>query len=90
VDSASCSATQHVAIERDLAFAERGEIGDRAQAAADQALNFLGAAGLLAFRRFARRARVGGARQHAVFGGHPAGALAAQKTRHRIFDAGGA
>ena len=45
---------------------------DRAQRAADQALDFLGAAGLLAARGFAVAARIRGARQHAVFGGQPA------------------
>ena len=63
---------QHVAIERDLALAQRLQIGDGAQAAADQALDFLRAAGLLAGGRFAPRARMGRARQHAVFGGDPA------------------
>src|SRR3546814_15136966 len=33
---------------------------------------------------------MGGARQHAVFGSHPALALATQKTRYTIFHAGGA
>ena len=36
------------------------------------------------------RARVGGARQHAVLGGDPALALAAQERRHALLDAGGA
>ena len=31
---------------------------------------------------------MGGARQHAVFGGHPALRLAAQKGRHAVLDAG--
>jgi hypothetical protein len=39
---------QHVAVEGDLAFAQGLEVGHGAQAAADQALDFLGAAGLLA------------------------------------------
>ena len=38
-------------------------------------------------RRLARRARRGGARQHAVLGRDPALAAAAQKRRHAIFDA---
>ena len=60
------------------------------KAAADQALDFLGAAGLLAARGLAVAAGVGGARQHAVFGGHPALAGVAQERRHAAFDAGGA
>jgi hypothetical protein len=70
---------QHVAVEGDLAFAEGLEVG-HAQAAADQALDFLGAAGLLALGRLAGAARVRRARQHAVFG-DPALALAAQEGR---------
>jgi hypothetical protein len=71
-----------VAIERDLAFAEFLEIDDGAQAAADQPLDFLRATGLLARGGFAASAGVGGARQHAIFGGDPPLALAAQPGRH--------
>jgi hypothetical protein len=81
---------QHVAVEGDGALAERGEVDDRAQAAADEALDLLGAAALLALGRLARRARMRGARQHAVFGGDPALALAAQEARHAILDRRGA
>ena len=81
---------QHIAVERDGALAQRGEIGDRAQRAADQPLDFLRAAALLALGRLARRARMRGARQHAVFGGDPALVLAAQEAGHAFFDAGGA
>ncbi len=45
------SALQHIAIDGDLAFAERLQICDGAQAAADQALNFLCAAGRAGRRR---------------------------------------
>ena len=64
-------------------LAHRGPVDDGAQAAADQALDFLRAAGLLAARRLAVAAGVGGARQHAVFGGDPALALAAQEAGTR-------
>ena len=67
---------QHVAVDRDRALAERLQVDHRAQRAADQALDLLRAAGLLAARRLARRARMGGARQHAVFGRDPALAAA--------------
>ena len=70
---------QHIAVERDRALAQRRQVQRRAQRAADQALDLLRAPGLLAPGRFARAARVGGARQHAVFGGDPALALAAQE-----------
>ena len=78
---------QHVAVERDGALTERAQVGDRAQRAADEALDLLGAPALLAARRLARRARVGRARQHAVLGGNPALALAAQEGRHAVLDA---
>ena len=44
---------QHVAVERDLSLAHRREVDDGAQRAADQALDLLRAAGLLAARRLA-------------------------------------
>jgi heat-inducible transcriptional repressor len=80
----------HVAIEHDLAFAQLPEIGHGAQRTADQALDFLGAARLLALGRFAAAARVGGAGQHRIFGRHPAFALAAQERGHLFLDTGGA
>ncbi len=73
-----------VAVDRDLALAERCQIDHGAQRAADQALDFLGAAALLAGGCFARHALAGGARQHAVFGRHPALAGVAQPWR-RLF-----
>ena len=75
---------QHVAIDRDLALAQRGEIGDGAQDAADQALDFLGAARLLAARRLAVGAGMGRARQHAVFRRDPAAPGVAQERRHLV------
>ena len=71
-------------------LAHRAAVHHGAQAAADQALDLLGAAGLLAAGGLAVAAGVGGAGQHAVFGGHPALALAAQEGRDPAFDAGGA
>ena len=62
----------HVAIDGDLPLAERRQVDDGAQAAADQALDLDRAAALLAGRGLAPRALRGGARQHAVFGGDPA------------------
>src|ERR1700722_19136018 len=81
---------QHIAIDGHGALSQSLQIDDRAQRAADQALNLLCAAGLLAASRLACRARMGRARQHAVFGGHPALTGAAQESRHTLFDAGGA
>ena len=71
-----------VAIDRDLALAEADQIDHGAERAADQALDLQRPAGLLAGRRLAARALGGGARQHAVFGGDPALAAAAQPGRH--------
>ncbi len=81
---------QHVAVDGDGALAQSLQINHRAQGAADQALNLLRAAGLLAARGLARRAGVRGPRQHAVFGGDPALSGAAQERRHAVLDTGGA
>jgi len=55
----SCAAIglQNIAVKRDLAFAQGLKIGDRAQTAADQALDFVGSPGLLA-EVTSRRVRV--------------------------------
>src|SRR5690606_16269615 len=64
--------------------------GAGAQRAADQALDLKRAAALFAAGGLAVAAGVGGAGQHAVFGGHPAFALAAQEAGHAVLHAGGA
>src|SRR5690606_32741373 len=66
---------EHVAIEDDLVFPQRGHIDDGPERAPDQALDFLGATRLLAGGRLAAGAAAGGARQHAIFGCNPAQAL---------------
>ena len=76
---------EHVAIERDLVLAQRLHVDHGAQRAADQALDFLRAADLLAGGGLAAGAGAGGARQHAVFGGDPAEALAATPRRQAWF-----
>mmetsp|Transcript_5444 Transcript_5444/g.20871 ORF Transcript_5444/g.20871 Transcript_5444/m.20871 type:complete len:301 (-) Transcript_5444:5105-6007(-) len=81
---------QHVAVQRDGALAEQGEVEHRAQRTADQALDLLRAAALLALGRFTVTAGVGGPRQHAVLGRHPALARAALVRRHALLDRGGA
>ena len=73
-----------VAVERDGALAEQAEVEHAAQRAADQALDLLRAAALLAARRLALAARVRRTRQHAVLGGDPAGAGAAPVRRHLV------
>ena len=83
------SAWMHVAVDGDLAFAERFEVDGGAQRAADQALDFDGAAALLAGGGFAAGAFQRGARQHAVFGRDPAAALALEPRRQPLFQRGG-
>src|SRR5690606_28320018 len=76
-----------VAVDPDLDFAHRFEVRDRAQRAADQPLDFLRAAALLAAGGFAVGARVRRTRQHAILRGHPAATLAAHERRHAGLDA---
>src|SRR6185436_14631837 len=68
-------------------LAERAEIGDGAQRAADEPLDLLRSASGL---RGARRALAGRARQHAVLRGHPALLFPAQPVGDPILDGGGA
>ncbi len=81
---------QHVAVDGDLHLAQHRQVGDRAQRAADQALDLLGAARLLALGRLAVVALRRGAREHRVLGGDPAAALAPQPRRHALLDRRGA
>jgi hypothetical protein len=81
---------QHVAVQVDGALAQLLEVEHRTHGAADQALDFLGAAALLAARGFAVAAGVGGARQHAVFGRDPAFAAALFVAGHFFFHRRGA
>ena len=66
-----------------------GEVDHRAQRAPDQALDLQRAPALLAGGGLAPRALVGGARQHAVFGGDPAAPLALEPGRQALFQRGG-
>ena len=78
-----------VAVDGDLAFTQCRQVDDRAQAASDQALDLDRAAALLAGGGFASRALQRRARQHAVFGRHPAARLALQPRRQPLFQRGG-
>ena len=81
---------QHVAVDGDLPLAERHPVDAGAQAAADQPLDLLGAARLLAGRRLAAAAGVverGSMPYSAVTQPRPG---LAQEGRHRLLDAGGA
>jgi hypothetical protein len=66
------------------------QIDNGAQRAADQALDFQRAAALLAGGGLAAHAVAGRARQHAVFGRHPALAAPCAARRNPLFEAGGA
>ena len=77
---------QHIAVEGDLTFSQRLKIGDGSQTAADQTLDLMRAAGLLAGADLALRARVGCPREHAVFGGDPAASLTAQPGGRLVFE----
>src|SRR5687767_1526466 len=81
---------EHVAIDVHGPLPERGKVNDRSERASDQALDLLRAPGLLAARRLALAAGVGGARQHAVFSGYPAAAAVLEERRYALFDARGA
>src|SRR6516164_5440417 len=81
---------QNVAIDPDLTFAEPGQIDDGPQAAPDQPLDLLGASALPATGRLAVGAGRRRARQHAVFGRHPALPGVAQKRRDPLLDRSGA
>src|SRR5258708_28709623 len=73
-----------IAIYGDLPLTERFEVHHDAQAAADEPLDFDGAAVLLACGRFASRPLQSGARQHAVFGRDPAAGLAFEPGRQAV------
>src|SRR5690606_37781344 len=79
-----------VAVDQDLALAERRQVDHGAERAADETLDFLGTAGLLALRCLPLHALGGRARQHAIFGGDPTLAPAAQPGRHAFLEARGA
>src|SRR5690606_22339087 len=74
----------------DGALAEQLAVDARTQRAADQTLDLQRATALLAACGLAIVAGVGRARQHAVLGGNPAFALAAQEAGHAVLDTGGA
>ena len=64
----------HVAVDPHLHFAHGLWVGHGPKGSSNEALNFLGAAGLFAACRLAARPCVGRTRQHAVLRCHPTGA----------------
>ena len=84
VPPSACSTSQSMRIVRSPSAARSSTARSDA---ADQPLDLLRASRLPAFGGLAPRARVGRARQHAVFGGEPALPLALQERRHALLDA---
>ena len=77
-------------VDSDLVFTEGFKVDHRAQGASDEALDFLCAARLFACGGLAAIARMGGAREHAIFAGDPALARAAHPAGNLVGPACGA
>ena len=75
---------EHVAVELDRALAERLEVDDGAQRAADQPLDLDRPPALLAARRLAVGALARRRRQQRVLGRHPAAARPGEPARHAL------
>src|SRR5262249_22460057 len=78
-----------IAVDPDRPLAERGQIDDAAQAAADQALDLVRSPADPTARRFARDARRARPGQHAVLRRDPAAAGVAQELWDVVLDRGG-
>ena len=78
----------HVAVEDDGTLAKSLHVDDRAQAAADEALDFMRPATDFAALAFARGAGHGGAGEHSVLRRDPALAGVAQPRGNAVFDSG--
>ena len=81
---------EDVAVEDDRVLAERLVVDDRAQRAADQPGDLVGAAADPALDRLAVGAGVGRGGEHGVLGGDPAQAGALAPARHALGGGGGA
>lgn len=77
---------EDVAVEDDGALAEGLHVDGGAERAADETLDFVGAATDFAAFGFARGAGEGGAWKHAVFGGDPAAAAVAEPDGNALLD----
>src|SRR5947207_15593929 len=76
---------EHVAVDDDLTLTELGQIDHGAERAADQPLDLLRSARLLALCCLAIAPGMGGAGEHSIFGGDPALALTPQEGRDLLF-----
>src|SRR5439155_16393649 len=81
---------QDVAVDDDLALAQRGEIAGRPQRAADEPLDLLRSPALLSLGRLAIGPGMRRARQHPVLRGHPAATASLHVARDALLRAGGA
>jgi hypothetical protein len=79
---------EDVAVEDDGALAERLHVDDAAEAAADEALDLMGAAADFAALALACGAGESGAREHAVLSGDPAAAGVAEPAGNTLLDGG--
>jgi hypothetical protein len=79
---------EDVAVEDDGALAESLHVDDAAEAAADEALDLMGAAADFAALALAGGAGEGGAREHTVFGGDPAATGVAEPAGDALLDGG--
>src|SRR5581483_2527829 len=75
---------QHVAVEDDLLLAQHGEVAHGAEGAADEALDLLGATGLLALHRFPAHPLGARPRKQRVLGRDPALARPPQPPGHVV------
>src|SRR5918995_2562023 len=81
---------EHVAVEPHRSLAERFEVDDGTERAADQPLDLDGPPTLLPARRLALHALAGRRRQQRVLGGHPTAPAALQPARDLLLDHRGA
>ena len=78
---------QDIAVDGYGALSQGGTVDHRSQTPADQPLDLHGAAILFSAHGLPKMPGMGGARQHAVFGRHPAFAATLEKPRHACFHA---
>ena len=79
---------EDVAVEDNCSFTKQLHVDDGAQAAADEALDFMGAAADFAAFAFARGAGDGGAGKHGVLGGDPSAAGVTEPSGDALLDGG--
>ena len=81
---------EYIAVDEQGAISQQRQVYDTAERTANQALDFLGAPGLLAARRLSGSASAGCPREHSVLGGQPSLICVIQKRGYFILDTAGA